>query len=110
MTYRLWDYGRARELHLVEATRIADLGVNPGPVVNGVVRSKYFVTDPVRLSPGEERTPEPRRCQLWICLEGRGTIGGEPFRQGEVWLMPETDEQPLIRTDTGAHFLRTYVP
>jgi mannose-6-phosphate isomerase len=110
VTYRLWDYGRPRELHLLQATRIADLGVHPGPVPDGVVRSKYFVTEPVQLSSGEERTPEPQRCHLWICLQGCGTIGGEPFRQGEVWLMPQTGEQPLIQADAPAQFLRTYAP
>lgn len=110
VTYRLWDYGRARELHLVEATRIADLGVHPGPVADGVVRSKYFVTELVRLGAGEKATPESRPCQLWICLQGEGTIGGEPFRQGEVWLLPEDGNQPTIRTAVGARFLRTHAP
>jgi mannose-6-phosphate isomerase len=110
VTYRLWDYGRPRDLHLEQASRIADLGVHPGPVPDGVVRSKHFITEPVRLGPGEQRTPEVKRCHLWICLEGGGTIGTDPFRAGEVWLLPEEGAQPLIRTDAGARFLRTYVP
>jgi mannose-6-phosphate isomerase len=110
VTYRLWDYGRPRELHLLEATGIADLGVHPGPVPDGLVQSKHFTTEPVRLGAGEERTPETRRCHLWICLEGEGAIGGEAFRAGEVWLLPEEGEQPVIRAATGSRFLRTYAP
>jgi mannose-6-phosphate isomerase len=110
VTYRLWDYGRPRELHLEQAAAIADLGVHPGRVDGGVVRSKHFTTEPLRLVPGEERTPEARQCQLWICLEGAGSIGGAPFRPGEVWLLPEEGEQPGVRAEAGARFLRTWVP
>jgi len=110
VTYRLWDYGRPRELHLEKAAPIADLGVHPGAVPDGVVRSKHFVAEPVCLAAGGERTPEARRCHLWICLEGEGTIGGEPFRQAEVWLLPEEGAQPALRTRGGARFLRTWVP
>lgn len=110
VTYRLWDYGRPRELHLEKAAPICDLGVHPGAVAEGVVRSKHFVTEPVRLDAGASRRPETRRCHLWICVDGAGTIDGEAFRPGEVWLMPETGEGPEIRTGTGARFLRTYVP
>ena len=30
ITYRLYDYGRPRELHLDQAVPVADLGVHPG--------------------------------------------------------------------------------
>jgi len=110
VTYRLWDYGRPRELHLEQAVRVSDLGVHPGAVPDGVVRSKHFVTEPVRLQPGESKTPAPQPCQLWICLQGEGTIGGEPFRPAEVWLLPDTGAQPPIASASGARFLRTYVP
>lgn len=116
VTYRLWDYGRPRELHVDKAVPIADLGVHPGaarPVPLGpgreeLVRSKHFVTELVRLNAGEAFTPDPRNCQLWICIEGSGTIGGEAVAAGEVWLLPETGEQPEVRG--AARFLRTYSP
>jgi mannose-6-phosphate isomerase len=118
VTYRLWDYGRPRELHVERAVAIADLGVHPGAVRPKVVaagreelvRSKHFVTELVRVAPGQEQRPEPEQCQLWICVEGRGTIGGEPYQSGEVWLLPESGEQPAIRAAGEARFLRTWVP
>src|SRR5581483_3035997 len=61
VTYRLYDYGRPRELHLEQAAPICDLGVHPGPVVDGVVRSKHFATVPVALAAGEERPVEDRK-------------------------------------------------
>lgn len=118
VTYRLWDYGRPRELHLDQAVAVSDLGVHPGaspPVAlsNGselLVRSKHFVTETVPLAPGAVHRPSVENCQLWICLEGRGAIGDEPVRLGEVWLLPETGAQPMVRAETPMRFLRTYVP
>jgi mannose-6-phosphate isomerase len=110
VTYRLWDYGRPREIHVEKAVAIADLTVHPGAAPPGEpVRSKHFVTEFVRLSAGAEIRPEPRACQLWIVVEGGGAIGGQPFRQGDVWLLPE-DGPCAIAARTAARFLRTYAP
>lgn len=118
VTYRLWDYGRPREIHTEQAIPIADLDVHPGParptpIAEGcdlLVRSKHFVTECVRLPRGDERVPSAQVCHIWICLEGSGTIGTAPVRPGEVWLLPETGPQPAIHAETEARFLRTYVP
>jgi len=110
VTYRLWDYGRPREIHVDQAAAIADLSVHPGAVPPGEpVRSEYFVTEAVRLRAGAAHRPEPQECQLWIVLEGQGTIGGQPFRQGEVWLLPD-GATAAIAPRTPAQFLRTFVP
>jgi mannose-6-phosphate isomerase len=114
VTYRLWDYGRPRELHVDQAVAIADLGVHPGasrpiPLGEGreeLVRSKFFVTE---LVGGVRLIPEPHPCQLWICVEGNAKIGGEPVHAGEVWLLPDSGEQPAIESEA-SRFLRTYVP
>lgn len=118
VTYRLWDYGRPREIHVEQAVAIADLGVHRGAAqpkrLDGnreeLVRSRHFNTELATLAPGERITPDPRRCQLWIVVEGRGTIGPEPFAAGEVWLLPETGPQPEIAAATKTRLLRTYAP
>ena len=118
VTYRLWDYGRPRELHVERAAAIADLGVYPGavrpqPLAHGrelLVRSKHFVTELVRMAPAEDQRPEARKCQLWICVEGRATIGGRGCQAGEVWLLPDSGDQPVIRAEDEARFLRTWAP
>src|SRR5208283_2481142 len=118
VTYRLWDYGRPRQLHVEQAVAIADLGVHPGaarakPVSEGcdeLVRCRHFVTELVHVAPGTPHTPAPEQCQIWICVAGRGAIGGEPFQPGEAWLFPEGSEQPALRAEASARFLRTYVP
>ena len=84
--------------------------MHPGAVPPGEpVRSKHFVTEFVHLSAGAEVRPEPQACQLWIVVEGAGTVGGQTFRQGEVWLLPEGGAC-AISAHTAARFLRTYVP
>ena len=115
VTYRLWDYGRPREIHVEKAVPISDLTVHPGParpvpISEGreeLVRAKHFVTELVKLEAGSQLTPAPQDCQLWICLEGQGTIGEERFRRGEVWLMPEP---AMVVAAEACRFLRTYVP
>jgi len=118
VTYRLWDYGRPRALHVEAAAAVSDLGVHPGAahpvaIAEGrelLVRSKYFVTEAVRLRAGEHHEPEPEPCQLWICLEGRGTISGEAVQQAEVWLLPEGGAPAVLRAETEMRFLRTFAP
>jgi len=118
VTYRLWDYGRPREIHVEKAVPICDLEVHPGaaqPVGIGdgrelLVRSKHFVTECVRLAPGSEQNPSAEACQLWIGLEGTASIGEAEIRPGEVWLLPDSGTQPKIRAKTPARLLRTFVP
>jgi mannose-6-phosphate isomerase len=110
VTYRLWDYGRPREIHVEKAVPISDLTVHPGAVrecEGELVRSSYFVTGLVSVAAGGERAIEDRECHIWICLEGRGLIGGEIFGRGDVWLVPGASS---VRADEAARFLRTYVP
>lgn len=118
VTYRLWDYGRPREIHVEKAVPISDLGVHPGaarPESLGkghdlLVRSRHFITESVHLEPGDAYTPAAEQCQLWICVEGSAVIGGETVRPGDVWLLPDDSPQPLVRAEGPVRFLRTYVP
>jgi len=115
VTYRLWDYGRPREMHVDKGVPIADLGVHPGaahPVALGegreeLVRCRHFVTELLRMRPGDTFAATPQDCQLWICLAGAGTIESEAFQAGEVWWLPAAAE---VRAEAGARLLRTYVP
>ncbi len=110
VTYRLWDYGRPREIHVEKAAPISDLGEHPGaahpvPLAPGhteLVRSKYFVTELIEAG---RFVAEPQSCQLVICINGEGRLGAEEARAGEVWLLPD---EPV--TIEGARFLRTFVP
>ena len=117
VTYRLWDYGRPRELHLEQGVAVADLGVHPGASVprrisdsaEELVRCPYFVTEMVHPASGARHIPVCEQSQLWICLEGRGSFSGEAYREWEVWLLPD-DGPTMVEAATGSRFLRTYAP
>lgn len=118
VTYRLWDYGRPRELHVEQAVPICDLAVHPGAVTpqslgggrESLVCCPYFVTESLTLPAGGEYRPDPQNSHLLICLEGTASIGDSTCRPGEVWLLPPDGDPPLIRTQSGARFLRTWAP
>ena len=118
VTYRLWDYGRPRPIHVEQAVPIADLGVHPGAARavrvsdtrEELVRDRHFITELVRLGAGAGEMPEPHVCQLWISIEGSGTIGSEAYRRGDVWLLPEAGAQPELKAAAPSRFLRTWVP
>ena len=93
ITYRLYDYGRARDLHLEEALAVAQLGTHRGasiaiessPGRELLVRCEYFETELLHAAPGDDA----RSGELLVFLEGRGTIAGMPFQAGQVWLVRE---------------------
>jgi mannose-6-phosphate isomerase len=115
VTYRLWDYGRQRPLHVEQAIPICDLGIHPGTsrpirLTDGredLVRSRHFVTELVRIEAGRTFTPEPHDAHLLIVLEGSGTVGGEAFQRGEVWHLPDAAD---VEVATPTRLLRTWTP
>jgi mannose-6-phosphate isomerase len=92
-TYRLYDYGRGRPLHLDDGFAVSHLHPwrpQPAPqtidqVWSRLVTADYFATDlghldaPCRLQPAGAYL-------LLVILEGFGLIGGQPYTAGECWL------------------------
>lgn len=110
VTYRLWDYGRPRPLHIEQALPISDLSVHPGAIDHSegeLVRSPHFATDLIHLAPGRDCAADPHDCHLWICLAGEGSIDGSAYKQGEVW---HVADRAAIAARSDSRFLRTYVP
>jgi mannose-6-phosphate isomerase len=96
ITYRLYDYGRRRPLHLQHAAQVADLGMqpekmSPRDIADGVqllAECRYFKTYRVnidwadRAQPGEfEGLPGSR---LLIVLKGCGLVNGVSVAAGHV--------------------------
>ena len=120
ITYRLYDYGRPRELHLDQAMAAADLEAwnHPGArdrvnLADGWTRlasCRYFATD-LLAAAGELRyQPDPSRFELLICLKGAGLLNGSPFAAGNVWLIPAGAAPLELTTPAVWRLLRTYVP
>jgi mannose-6-phosphate isomerase len=117
LTYRLYDYGRPRPLHLEKAVEVANLEPHPGrstPVWLGEGRRllgscPYFSVERWDLTSAIHHLAEGERGQVLMVLEGRGSLGREPFKAGEVWLIP-AGEPLVVQGDGPACVLRTWAP
>lgn len=110
ITYRLYDYGRPRELHLEKAVQVASLeGSGAGPV-RLPIDCKYFHTEMAKTTSPLRYSPEPERFHLLIFLSGSGKIAEQPFREGETWLVPAGASPFSIQPSEPAKFLRTWAP
>lgn len=110
VTYRLYDYGRGRELHLERGLDVSILSAwqgvirREGPIL---AECPYFRLD--THGPGEHvavgRFPAP----AWaIFPSGQGAIHGLPWQQGDVWLL-EKGEKAAVSAPSG-RFLTAYIP
>ena len=110
VTYRLYDYGRPRELHLERSLDVSKLGIHPGALrardaEDGrevLVKGQYFETEKLTVA-GAREIPEGYA----VMLEGEGTIDGEPFQQGTVW---EVEQGATLQADSPTTLLTTRVP
>ena len=111
VTYRIYDYGRDRELHLDRAMQVCENSALYARPVALPVECPYFHTESATLVDGQEFVPDPRRFELMIFLEGEGLIAGEPYREGQAWLVPEDSAPFRVEPVRGTtRLLRTWVP
>ncbi len=120
ITYRLYDYGRPRELHLesgVAATKLEDWR-HPGAIRETdlpdgwkrLAACRYFATDALELNGSLSYKPGAAQSELLICLEGSGSLNSEDFAAGDVWLIPAGAGALELSTPSALSLLRTYAP
>jgi mannose-6-phosphate isomerase len=117
VTYRIYDFGRPRKLHLDRGIEVASLSTHPGksvpsPLAEGEWRlaaCPYFVTDLIELASPRRFSPAGRGSQILIVLEGSGKLGSNPFGPGQAWLVPPEADDFLIQPESKTRLLRTYV-
>lgn len=87
VTYRLYDYGRPRELHLDAGLAVSHLTTHPGVATilgERLATSGYFEVDRWRLDGARTAMPG------WlVALAGSGTVNGHALQAGEVWRLDE---------------------
>jgi len=83
ITYRLYDYGRPRELHLDHAFAVSNLEPVPGGIELPLA-CPYFQTERLTVY-GSWLSGSPARNTLYVALEGEGSIAGKPFHAGTAW-------------------------
>jgi mannose-6-phosphate isomerase len=112
LTYRLYDYGRPRELHLEEGIAVSD----PVPYVapyfpNEIAPGRMVLADgPAfvleRWSVAGEGSLGSDGRALWLVpLTGGGTIDGAQFEAGGVWLV---EDGAALTLDPGTDLLVAY--
>jgi mannose-6-phosphate isomerase len=95
ITYRLYDYGRPRELHLdqglaVVKTETAAGHVEPRqmPGFTRLIESEYFVVDRYHLAPGASASLTNPCAGCVVGLVGKGSVGGTEILPGQAVVLP----------------------
>jgi mannose-6-phosphate isomerase len=103
MTYRLYDYGRPRELHLENGLKAIRLKTAAGTVpredhgnCSRLIQSRYFQVDRVQLAANETQhfsPPEGEAVQLIFAAAGQGALSAEnaepvALSRGELAVVP----------------------
>jgi mannose-6-phosphate isomerase len=131
-TYRLYDYGRPRELHLQEGLAAVKLKVASGKVVRRapaqipgsknrqapLVAAPYFVVDMFELKDAQKlstRDADKSSVQILVAVEGCGIVevaGAEAvtFAKGDAVVLPASVGKFTVRPQWTLEFLRARVP
>ena len=112
VTYRLFDYGRARELHLDRGVEVSHPGPYAGPAVpeGFLARCPYFATQEVRFDRPQRYQLANGREHLLVAVEGAGWLNAHEVRPGQVWRIPAGSEPFPIEPSGALRFIRTYIP
>lgn len=116
ITYRLYDYGRPRELHIEHGSHVSHRGphtVAPRllQLADGreeLVSCEYFRIE--RLLPRDAFTiaTDMPTYVIAMCTSGEATVDGEPSRAGEAWLIPAGTDSCFSVAGKGTEWILTY--
>ncbi len=132
-TYRLYDYGRPRELHLKAGLAAVKLNVASGKVVrrapaqipgsknrqSPLVFAPYFVVDMFEIKDAQKLSTRDESgknsVQILVAVEGCGIVeapGAEPvtLAKGDAVVVPASVEKFTVRPQWSLEFLRARVP
>jgi mannose-6-phosphate isomerase len=132
-TYRLYDYGRPRELHLQAGLAAVKAQVKSGKVVRpaptviagsqntraSMIRAPYFVVDQYQLNEAQAfQTADEtgrRSAHILVAVEGCGVVeaaGMEPvtLAKGDAAVVPASVGLFGVRPQWSVEFLKAYVP
>lgn len=95
ITYRLYDYGRPRELHLEHGSNVSDLGPHThvaerkvlAPGREELLDCEYFRIERLRPN-GEMQLGSAPYYRVLICLTGEGKLNDQECKAGDAFLLP----------------------
>ena len=129
-TYRLYDYGRPRELHIADGLLATKERTHAGKVIAGqrqteqgkeqvnLVTSPCFIVDHFKMNrPWEFRRPRHAKTSVWCLVATRGcgvieSDSGSPvtLTSGETVVIPAAVEKFLLKPQWELEFLCASLP
>lgn len=130
-TFRLYDYGRPRELHLEHGLRVIKESAPSGKVrgqapskldqngncIQSLVASGYFVVEKFELTSQQTCLPLKGRssAQILVATDGEASLeahGCDPvtFGKGDAVVVPACISEFRVRPRRSLTFLKSYVP
>lgn len=122
ITYRLYDYGRGRELHIKDGIAAIKMNSRAGKVArnnayesNVLVRSPFFQVEKIKLHESLEASVTHESPHIVVAIEGSGIIesaGMEPvsFAKGEAVVVPASVSHYTVRPQWEVEVMRMSLP
>ena len=122
VTYRLYDYGRPRELHIEQGMAAIKLHSDAGKVVQSskddqrfLVRSPFFQVEKIRLQSELSAPVSPDSPHIVVAVDGAGVLesdGMEPvsFARGDAIVIPACVPKYTVRPQWDLEIMRMSLP
>jgi mannose-6-phosphate isomerase len=122
ITYRLYDYGRPRELHIEKGLEAVNLHTNAGKVLRSadpgsdvLVRSPFFQVEQMRPRESLRAQVSPDSPHILVAVNGAGVVeadGMEPvsFATGDAVVIPASVSEYSVRPQWALDVMRMSVP
>ncbi len=122
ITYRLYDYGRPRELHVADGLAAIKLQSHAGKLVrrkeaesNVLVRSPFFQVEKIRLREPLHSQVTPDSPHVIVAVDGSGIVesqGMEPisFATGDAVVIPASLRDYTVRPQWELEVMRMSLP
>jgi len=121
-TYRLYDYGRPRELHIAEGLAATKLHTNAGKVVRRasdppdvLVHSPFFQVEKIKLHDPVHASVDSASPHIVVAIDGAGIVesrGMEPisFATGDAVVIPAAAREYTLRPQWELEIMRMSLP
>ena len=123
ITYRVYDYGRPRKLHIAKAMDVINFSLKAenlsntkikecnGYSISKLCKNKYFAIVKVKVKSEYKDIGEEERFHIITCVEGKGIISGNgvasEIKCGDSFFIPANLEEYKIQGNMSV--LKSYV-
>lgn len=120
-TYRMYDWGRGRELHLEKSCQVIQYNqkgpllqkpeiISKTPFISKLVHCPYFTIERMEIKKSEKVSVNPQSFEVLFCVEGQGEVEvqqkSETYREGSTFLIPAASKTKEFRPKKNSVFLK----